>query len=253
MPKSCSLFKSSSYRQKLGEKTKTDSRKSWRIMCTRTCIGFTVFSLLLSLCGPVGADSFPPAPSQHIVVEETCVSVSLTTPASTVFINVTEYDAKQIVKNVTIEFCEPVSYVSFTLKVLSKRPSYVDALDNSTVLQYYAIAFSTGVTDEIANVKMDFAIEKAAEQKRDVDEETLVLYRYDGEKMQECSTEKVEEDNAFLYFKTITEGSSYVAVTGGIMSSPWWFAVVILVAVALITVTGIYGYRRFKLAKLRKC
>jgi len=252
MPKSCSLFKSSSYRRKLSEKIKTDNRKPWRITRTRTCIIFTVFSLLLSLCGPVGADSFPPAPPQHIVVEETCISVSLTTPSSTVFINVTEYDDKQIVKNITIEFCEPVTYVSFTLQVLSKRPSYVDALDNSTVLQYYTITFLTGVTDEIANVKMDFAIEKDAEQKKDIDEETLVLYRYDGEKMEKCPTEKVEEDDAFLYFRTNTEGASYVAVTGGVMSSSWWFAVVILAVVALITVIGIYGYRRFKLANLRK-
>jgi hypothetical protein len=111
--------------------------------------------------------------------------------------------------------------------------------------------FSTGVTDETANVKMDFAIEKDAEQEN-FDEKTLVLYRYDGEEMQKCPTEKVGEDAEFLYFRTNTEGSSYVAVTGGITSSPWWLAVVILAAVALITVIGIYSYRKSKLAKLRK-
>jgi PGF-pre-PGF domain-containing protein len=252
MPKSRRLCASSSYRRKLGEKLRKDSRKPWRITCNRACIVFTVCSLLLSLCEPVVAGSFPPAPPQHIVVEETCISVSLTTPASTVFINVTEYDAKQIVKNVTIAFCEPVTYVSFTLKVLSKRPSYVSAIKNSTVLQYHAITFLTGVNDETANVAMDFAIEKEAKQEKAVDEETLVLYRYDGKKMEECPTEKFEEDDVFLYFKTKTEGLSYVAVTGGVVSSPWWFALVMLAVAALIAVIGIYVYRRFKLANLRK-
>jgi PGF-pre-PGF domain-containing protein len=153
------------------------------------------------------------------------------------------------VKNITIEFLEPTTYVSFTLKVLWKRPSYMGSLDNSTVLKYYAITFSTGETDEVANVKMDFAIKKDVEQTTSFSEESLVLYRFDGEKMQECPTEKVGEDDAFLYFKTNTEGSSYVVATGGIISL-WWFAVAIIAVVALITVTVIYGYRRSKLAKL---
>jgi PGF-pre-PGF domain-containing protein len=215
------------------------------------CIVFTVFSLLLSLCGLADADSFPPMPAQHIVIDETNISVSLTTPASTVFINVTEYDAEQIVKNITIKFGAPVTYVGFSLKVLSKRPSYVGALGNSTNLQYYAITFLTEATDETANVQMDFAIEKDAKQKKAVDEEALVLYRYDGEKMQECPTEKIGEDAAFWYFKTNTEGLSYVAATGGI-SSPWVFFAVIIAVVALLVVIGIYGYRRSKLANLRK-
>lgn len=219
-------------------------------MRTKTCIIFTVFGLLLSLYGPVCAYYFPPVPSKHIIIDETSISVALTPPASTVLINVTKYDAKQIVKNITIDFREPVTFVSFTLKVLSKRPSYVGPLDNSTNLKYYAITFSTGATNEIANVKMDFAIKKNTTRKTNISEETLVLYRFDGENMQECSTEKVAEDDKFLYFKTNTEGSSYVVATGGI-SSPW-FDVVILVAAALIAVTVIYGYRRSKLARPRK-
>ena len=158
-----------------------------------------------------------------------------------------------MLKNVTVEFCEPVSYVSFTWKVLSKRPSYLDALDNSTVLQYYAITFSTAAVDQLRNVQMDFAIEKDAEPKRNADEENLILYRYNGEKMEECTTEKVGEDDEFVYFRTETEGSSsYVVVTGGITSLPWWFAVVLIVVAALITLIGIYCYKKFKSTNLRK-
>jgi len=252
MSKSCSLFKSSSCRRKLGEKIKTNNRKPWRITCARTCIIFTVFSLLLSICGPVVANCFLPAPPQNIAVKETCISIFLTTPASTVFINVTEYDAQQIVKNITIESREPIAYVSFILNVLSDKPPYVNAPNNATVLQYYTIRFLTELADKITNVTMFFAIEKATAQKMDVEEETLMLYRYDRGKIEECSTEKVEEDDTFLYFKTKTEGSSYVVVTGAIMSAPWWFVVVILAVAVLVTVIGIYVYRRFKLANLRK-
>jgi PGF-pre-PGF domain-containing protein len=219
-------------------------------MCARTCIILTVFSLLLSLCGPVGADRFLPALSQDIVIEETCVSVSLTTPASTVFINVTEYVAQQIVKNITVEFREPVAYVSFALDVLSDRPAYEGIPRNETVLQYYTIRFLTELADKITSVTMVFAVEKAAAQEKD--EVTLVLYRYDGGKIEECLTEKVEEDDAFLYFKTETEGSSYIAVTRVLMPAPWWLAVAIIATIVLATVIGIYAYRRGKLANLTK-
>jgi hypothetical protein len=67
--------------------------------------------------------------------------------------------------------------------------------------------------------------------------------------------EKVKgENDDFLYFRTEIEGSSsYVIVTRGITLSSWWFDVVIItVVVALITVIGIYGYRRYKLANLKK-
>jgi hypothetical protein len=92
-------------------------------MCTRMCIVFTVFSLLLSFCGLVGADYVMLPPPQDIVVTETNISVSLTTPASTFFINVTEYDARQIVKNITVEFREPVTYFGFAIDLLNDRPS----------------------------------------------------------------------------------------------------------------------------------
>jgi hypothetical protein len=69
--------------------------------------------------------------------------------------------------------------------------------------------------------------------------------------------EKVKgENDDFLYFRTEIEGSSsYVIVTRGITLSlsSWWFGVAIItVVVALITVIGIYGYRRYKLANLKK-
>jgi len=219
-------------------------------MCARTCIVFAVFSLLLSLCGTVGADRFLPVLPQGIIIEETCVSVSLTTPASTVFINVTEYDAQQIVKNITVEFREPVAYVSFALYALRDRPPYEGIPRNETVLQYYTISFLADLADKITSVTMVFAVEKDAAQERD--EVNLVLYQYDGGKIEECPAEKFEENDAFVYFKTETEGSSYVAVTQVLMPAPWWLVVAIIAMAALMAVIGIYVYRRVKLANLRK-
>jgi PGF-pre-PGF domain-containing protein len=199
-----------------------------------------------------------PAPPQDIVITETNISVSLTTPARTVFINVTEYDAWQIVKNITVEFREPVTYVGFALEVLSDGPNYEDLPRNKTVfqnynetiLQYYTIRLLTEPTDEITDVKLVFAVEKASAQEKDG--VTLVLYQYDGRNMEECPAEKFEEDDAFVYFKTTTERSSYIAITRVLTPVPWWSVVVIIAIIALMAVIGIYIYRRFRLANHKK-
>jgi PGF-pre-PGF domain-containing protein len=258
MLKSYSSSKSSLRRRKLSEKLEVHSRKPWHISYTRTFIILTVFSLLLSFCGSVGADYVMPTPPEKMVVTETIISMSLTSPARTVFINVTEYDAGQIVKNVTVEFREPVTYVGFALEVLSDIPNYEDLPGNKTVfqqynetvIQYYTIRLLTESTDEITNVEMVFAVEKAASQEGD--EVTLVLYQYDGRNMEECQAEKFEEDDASSYFKTTTERSSYIAITRVLPPTPWWYIVAIIAMIALTAVIGIYVYRWFRLANLRE-
>jgi PGF-pre-PGF domain-containing protein len=256
MPRRYGFPKASSHRRKTCEKLEANSRKPWRIACTRICIILTMFSLFFSFYGLVGADYVMPAPPQEIVITETSISLSFTTPSRSVFINVTEYNACPIVKNVTVDFREPVTYIGFILEVLSESPNYEDLPRNETVfqqykdsaLQYYTIRLLTEHADEITNVKMIFALEKTTAQERDA--VTLSLYQYDGRNMEECQTEKFEEDSAFSYFRTATAGSSYIAITRVLTPTPWWFVVVIIAIIALLAVMGIYMYKRFKLTNL---
>lgn len=199
-----------------------------------------------------------PAPPQKIVITVTSISLSFTTPARSVFINVSEYNACPIVKNVTVEFREPVTYIGFTLEVLSEFPNYEDLPRNETVfqqytdtaLQYYTIRLLTEHADEITNVKMVFALEKATVQERD--DVTLALHQYDGRNMEECRAEKFEEDSAFSYFRTATTSSSYIAIIRVLTPTPWLSVVAIIAIIALSAVIGIYIYKRFKLTNPRK-
>jgi PGF-pre-PGF domain-containing protein len=258
MRKSYSL-KPSLHRLKLCEKLETGNRKPWHIAYTRTCVILTVFSLLLSLCGLAGADYVMFPPPQEIIITETEISVSLTTPARAVFIDVTEYDSCQIVKNLTVEFREPVTHVGFAIEILNDRPTYagmpsnetVHQYSNETVRQYALIRFLTAQTDEITNVTMVFAVEKAAVQERD-EEITLTLYQYNGIKLEKVPAEKFEEDDSFLYFNTTATGSAYVAVTRVLTPTLWWPVVVIIAIAVVMLVIGIFVYRRFKLANPRK-
>ena len=245
MLKSFSLFKFSSYRRKLGEKIRT-SRKPWRNTRIRACTILAVFSILLSLCGAAGADYFPPAPPPSNIVKETWVSASFAIPASAVSINITEYDVQQMVKNITIEFREPVTYISFVIDVLKDKPFVANALSTVSVIQYYSIRFMTELTDKIKNVTIVFAIKKAAIKSRNVEEGTLMHYQYDGNKFEMCPTEKVGEDDTFLYFTTETKVSPCFAVAGAAVINPWWFAIGIIAVTIFFIVIGMYVYKRFK-------
>jgi len=199
-------------------------------------------------------------PPQEIVVTETEIFVSFTSPERSVFINVTNYDPKQILKNITVEFREPVTHVGFALDILNDRPTYagmprnetVREYSNDTVLQYSLIRFLTAQVDKITNVTMVFALEKAAARERD-EKVTLSLYRYNGREMQEVPLENLEEDEARLYFNTTAEGSAYVAITRVLTPTTlWWPVLVITVMAMLMAAIGIFIYRRFKSANLRK-
>jgi PGF-pre-PGF domain-containing protein len=260
MPKSCRLFKSFSHRRKLAGKLGMGNGKPWRVMRIRIYIVFTVFSLLLSCCGLVGADYVMLPPPQDVVITVTSISMSSTTPTRTFFINVTEYDAQQIVQNITVEFRKPVTYFGFEIDLLNDRPTYaamprnvtVREYSNETVRAYYLLRFLIKPTDEITNVAMVLAVEKNATQKQD-EEITLTLYRYNGRKMEEAPAEKFEEDDSFSYFKTTAAGSAYVAITRALTPTMLWWPVVVIIAIAaLMAALGIYVYRRFKLGNLRK-
>jgi PGF-pre-PGF domain-containing protein len=244
------------------EQVKTlGSRKPLCAGCARTCIILTLFSLLTSFC-VVHADYVMLPPPQEIVVTETNISESSTIPARIFFINVTNYDAKQIVKNITVDFREPVTHIDFAIEVLNDRPTYagmprnetVREYSNDTVLQYSLIRFLTAQSDKITNVTMIFAVEKAAAREKD-EGVTLSLYRYDGREMQEIPIENYEEDDAFLYFNTTTIGSAYVAITRVLKPTTlwWWPVVVIITVTALMAIgVGIIIYRRLKSTNLSK-
>lgn len=248
---SSSLFRVSSSRRKRNEKTGTSNKKLPRSTRTTVWTIFAVLSILSSFCRSADADYFPPAPSPSHIVRETWVSVALAKPASTVYINITEYDVQQMVKNITIEFREPVSYFSLVIDVLKDKPFLVNALDNVPIIQYYAIRFATEVADKITNVTIVFTIEKATIQGRNVKEDTLLQYQYEGNKFESCPTQKVDEDDKFLYFKTETKESPYFAIAGSLASLPWWLTLVIIVVIALLTVLGMHVYKRLKCTHLR--
>ena len=246
-----SVFTTCSHRAKLNEDTSVKSNKQSRSTCSIAGVVLTVLLISLPFYGFANADYFSPAPPASNVVNQTFVSVALTTPATTVRINVTEYDAEQIVKNITIDLREPINYIGLVIDVLKDKPLIVNAPKTVPIIQYYEIRYLTGLEDKITNVTIVFAVERATLQNMSVEEDALLHYQYDGSKFDLCPTQKVSEDKTYLFFETETTVARCFAIAGAAVPSPWWAFLLPIAVITLLGIIGIYVYRRHGLNRLR--
>lgn len=231
---------------KLNEETV--STKKPLLKSHNKAIAFLVVLLVLvSFCGSAGADYFSPAPPSSNIVSQTSVSVALTTPATKIQVNVTEYDAQQMVKNITLDFSESINYIGLVIDVLKDKPLIVNAPNTGPIIQYYDIRYLTELEDKITKVTMVIAVEKATLQNMRVEEDSLLLYQYNGNKFVVCPIQTIAENKAYLFFRTETTGSPLFVITGATVPSPWWSALLPIAVIPLLAIIGIYIYKRYRL------
>jgi PGF-pre-PGF domain-containing protein len=245
-----SIFPSKcSSRGKLKGDARTNIKNQLRIRYGNAGIVLAIFLVSLSFCGIANADYFPPALPASNIVSQTFVSTALTTPTTTVYINVTEYDAQQMVNNITMDFREPISYVSLVVDILRDKPLIVNAPKTAPIIQYYDIRYLTELADKIRNVTVAFAVEKAILQNMSVREDSLLLYQYNGSKFVACPIQKVAENETYVFFKTQTTVYPLFAITGSTVPSPWWSSLLPVAAIPLLAIIAVYFYRRYKLKR----
>ena len=238
-------FTTCSHRGKLNEDTGKNSDENSR-KCAKASIVFALLLISLSFFEYTKADYFSPAPPAGNLINQTFVSIALTTPATTVYVNVTEYDTQQMVKNITIDFREPITYFGLVIDVLKGKPLIMNAPKTIPIIQYYDIRYLTELEDKITNVRIAFAIERATLQNISI-EENLLHYQYNGSKFDLCSTKKVDENKTHLFFETETIVSPCFAITGAAVPVPWWTFLVPIVVATILVIVGVYVIRRYRL------
>jgi PGF-pre-PGF domain-containing protein len=252
MHRTPNLFTTCLPRGKQNEETEKNSNKESRSRYDKACIVLTLLLISLSFCGYANADYFSPAPPAANLVNQTFVSVALTTPATTVYINVTEYDAQQMVENITIDFREPITYVGLVIDVLKDKPLIVNAPKTVPIIQYYDIRYLTGTADKITNVKIGFALERATLQNMSIEENDLLHYQYNESKFDPCLTQKISENKTHLFFETETIVSPCFVIAGARVPDPWWSYIVPIAAATILATAGVYVISRYGLRHSRK-
>ncbi len=236
-----------SIRGKLNGDAKKDCKRHKQFIHAAASIGIAIFLISIFFCGPANADYFPPSLPASNITNQTLVSAAFTTPSTTVYVNVAEYDPQQIVKNITVDFQEPISYVSLYVDLLEDKPLIVDPPKTAPIIQYFDIRFLTQLSEKISNVTMVLAIEKATLQNVSVNEDSLLLYQYNGSQFSEVHPIKnVAENKTYLLFTKKTTAYSLFVITGSAIPSPWWSSVLPIVGAPFLAIVGIFAYKRYK-------
>ena len=239
------------FRGKPKADTGIDENKRLRVRFSGVNAVLTMFLISLFFCGIVNADYFSPALPESNIASQTFVSAALTTPSTTIYINVTEYDAQQMVENITIGFREPVSYVSLVIDLLREKPLIVNAPTTGPIIQYYNIRYLTELVDKITNVTIAFAVEKATLQDMSVEEDSVLLYQYNGSRFGVCPIQRVGENKTFLFFETETTTYPLFAITGTTVPTSLWSFFLPIAVIAILAIIGIYIYKRYRPNRLR--
>lgn len=205
-----------------------------------------ILLLLTIMVTSVSAQYFPPVPPEQIILRETPILVSFTTPQKAVIIDVANFDPEQIIKKVTLTFREPVLSISFTIYYLKEKPPELPD-PPETPLIYFTIRTSENLLENIENVTILFNVEKKLIKERGVDEKTITLNRFSEGVWEKVTTKKITEDEKYLYYEAKSPGLSHFAATGVLMPPPFppWIALFICIVVVVI-LTGIYLHRKRK-------
>ena len=125
------------------------------------------------------------------------------------------------IDNLLILTKENVENVRITLMQLTASPPAV--IENAPgVAYFYLIIIAENIIDPwIENVRICFRVEKAWVALRNIDKDTIVLYRYNPPGgWQSLSTTRYGEDATYIYYVATSPGLSVFAITGRVAAPP---------------------------------
>lgn len=203
-----------------------------------------VLVLVSFLFTPVNAYNFPPDPPPYIVNQNIHIVISSTSPTKIIFINITKYAPQQFLKNITIEFSEPITPIGFIISLLNDKPPNLCAPSNMQALQYYYIRTFAELGNKIRNVTMIFTIDKNTINNRDIKEDDLTVYCSHGQEFKKCQTERILKDD-IIYLKVKADELGYFAIAGATSVSQK-IVIMTLVIVTIVTAIILLLRRKFR-------
>jgi PGF-pre-PGF domain-containing protein len=157
-------------------------------------------------------------------------NISLITPQTPAIFNFTQPEILKFQK-IVVAVNKNVSNVAITVKEGEKPTGApnVTKPEEGLVLKYLEI-LPTNITDaDIANVTIDFQVEKSWITTNNIDVGTIALYRYLNNTWNKLPTKKINETANETHFQSISPGLSVFAIAGEKSKGfPWWIIFLVL-------------------------
>ncbi|MEM5832425.1 MAG: PGF-pre-PGF domain-containing protein [Candidatus Aenigmatarchaeota archaeon] len=150
---------------------------------------------------------------------------------SSVMPNIINVENEELVKirQIVIEVKSDQNNIYLEVKTPTQLPSKVPP---GNVFLFLEI--STNISEDlIRNVKIRFKVDKSWIDSNKIDSLTIALYRWDGNEWEKLNTEKLSEDENFVYFESYGEKLSLLAISGEKIKGkfPWHFVLIIVIVI----------------------
>jgi len=99
------------------------------------------------------------------------------------------------------------------VRQLLDKPTEVAAPEGN-VYKYLEIVAEKVTNDNITSAAITFKVEKSWIENENIDPDTVALRRYHGGEWQNLQTDKIREDDDYIYYVAVTPGFSVFAVSG---------------------------------------
>jgi len=156
-----------------------------------------------------------------VVTPELTVSqdlIAITAPA--VYASEINIDAPAVfdisetsIMQIALSVSASMKNVVMRVRQLLDKPEEVAAPEGD-VYKYLEIVAEKVTNDNITSAAITFKVEKSWIENQNIDPDTVALRRYHGGQWQDLITEKIREDDNYIYYVAITPGFSVFAVSG---------------------------------------
>jgi len=118
------------------------------------------------------------------------------------------------ITKLTISVKNSVENVHVTVQELAERPATIEIAAPGITYAYLNIVAEHITDADIDRVTITFKVKKSWIMEYEIDETTLTLKRYAAGEWTSLPTEKVDEDDTYVYFSAVSPGLSVFAISG---------------------------------------
>jgi len=118
------------------------------------------------------------------------------------------------ITKLTISVKNSVENVHVTVQELAERPATIEIAAPGITYAYLNIVAEHIIDAYIDRVTITFKVEKSWIREHEIDETTITLKRYAAGEWTSLPTEKVDEDDTYVYFSAVSPGLSVFAISG---------------------------------------
>ena len=118
------------------------------------------------------------------------------------------------VQSIEIKVKKVIRDANISIERIPRKPTHIGVTPPGNIYGYLEISAEDIVQKNVDKVTIQFKVKKSWVAENNIDVNTIKLNRYSGGEWNALATEKIDEDEVYVYFEAESPGLSTFAITG---------------------------------------